>query len=168
MIAAMLMLAMAGCARPEGGVANKVLQDFGLKSRPEGYVSGADRVYERLDQVGAVELKRMNQKGRHGEIAYEEADLRGLYYKKVKIYERFFPLDAHHVSRTSSDNDARAYSGYVEYAYRIFESPRKPTRTEAQAETASIPTEETGRESYRYTFSTGGNWNGEAGERARR
>ena len=43
----------------------------------------------------------------------------------------------------------------------------KPTRTEAQAESATVPNGEEGRETYRYKFNSGGTWDGGKGEIAR-
>ena len=60
-------IALCGCQTPEGGVTNKVLQDFGLQERPAGYKSASDRVYENLDGVAVSEMKRMNQAERKGE-----------------------------------------------------------------------------------------------------
>ena len=158
---------LAACQSTPDEVVDKVLQDFGLRERPEGYVSGADRVLERLSNVGAAEMKRMNLDGQHGDVKfYQENEFRGKYYKEVKVYESFFPTDAKPISRSVDAN--RGYHGYIQYEYRIFQSPRKDSRTEAAAETASIPTDETGRETYRYTFSGNGEWNGGKGQRARR
>lgn len=162
----MLCLAAAGCASSGTGVVDKVLQDFGVRERPEGYTSGTDRVYERLTEVGRSELRRMNTQGRHGEVKFEESGgLRAKYYKEVKVYENFYPLDAGPTARTSANE--RGYVGYIEYSYRIFQSARKSNRTEAAAEQATIPTTERGREKYRYRFSAGGVWRGGKGELVR-
>ena len=165
---ALLVLLIGGCQRGPGEVTNKVLQDFGLQKRPEGYVSGSDRVYEKLPTVGEAEIRRMNAEGRQGEIKYQEEGLRGLYYKEVKVYERCYPLDAQASSGGSQREDGPSYVGYIEYSYRYFQSARKGTRAEAEAESASIPTDVTGRETYRYDFNSGGNWDGSAGEKSRR
>lgn len=155
--------AMAGC----GGAGNKVLQDFGIKDRPEGYVSGSDRVMARLPDVAKTEMSRMNAAGRRGEVKYDETDaLHGKYYKEVKIYEDFHPLDANYTARTSSQSQI-SYVGYIEYTYQIYESPRVDSQVEAVAQLATIPTGEFGRETYRYRFNSSGVWNGSEGERIR-
>lgn len=156
-------VALAGCS----GTGNKVLQDFGLQDRPEGYVSGSDRVVERLADIGKTELNRLNLADRRGEIMYDDEDpLHGKYYKKLKVYERFYTLDANSTGRTAA-NDQRGYVGYIEYAYQMYEGPRKNTRAEAMAELADIPTGEDGRETYRYRFNSAGSWNGGKGEKLR-
>jgi hypothetical protein len=48
----------------EGGVVNKVLSDFGLREKPEGYVSETDKVFQRLGEIGATELQRLNLENR--------------------------------------------------------------------------------------------------------
>lgn len=154
---------VSGC----GGTADKVLQDFGIKDRPEGYVSGSDRVMERLNDVGKSELKRLNLKDRRGEVRYDDTDpLYGKYYRVVKVYERFYPLDANASGRTSGKRE-RGFVGYIEYSYSYHESPRKNSRAEAAAQLADIPTGEGGRETYRYRFNSGGMWNGGKGELVR-
>ena len=157
---------IAGC-QGQGGqtVVETVMSDFGLKEKPEGYVSGSDKVVERLNEIGAVEMKRMNQAERLGELKVEEKDLQVNYFKVVKEYFSYYPLDASATSR-ASDRD-RGYVGYLEYRYRVLQGPRKPTRTEAQAESATIPTGEEGSETYRYRFNSGGTWDGGKGERTR-
>lgn len=157
---------IAGC-QGQGGqtVVETVMSDFGLKEKPEGYVSGSDKVVERLNEIGEVEMKRMNQAERLGTVAVEEEGLMVSYYKQVKEYISYYPLDASATSR-ASDRD-RGYVGYLEYRYRILQGPRKPTRTEAQAESATIPTGEEGSETYRYRFNSGGSWDGGKGERTR-
>ena len=162
----LICLGLVACQRTPSEVAGKVMADFGLKERPEGYVSGSDKVFKQLDEVGMAEMKRLNQEGRHGEVKYQQDGLRGAYYKAVKVYERAYPLDATHVNRAS--HETQSYIGFIEYQYRIYESPRKSTRAEASAASASIATEETGRESYRYTFNSSGVWNGGKGEKSRR
>jgi len=158
---------LAACQTTPDEVVGKVLQDFGLRDRPEGYVSGSDRVLERLGDVAAAEMQRMNLDGQHGDVKFhQENEFRGKYYKEVKVYEGFFPTDAKPISR--SVDDTRSYHGYIQYEYRIFQGPRKDSRTEAAAETATIPTDQTGRETYRYTFTGSGEWNGGKGQRARR
>ena len=160
------LLLVAGCATDSGsGVVDEVLADFGLKDRPEGYVSGADQVFQNLADVGKSELKRLNQSGRHGEIKFEADGLRGLYYKVSKVYEDYHPLDAQPISRTT--NRDRGYNGYIEYTWRMYQSSRKPTSAEAQAEVASIPTDENGRDVLRYRFGATGVWDGEQGAMSR-
>lgn len=157
---------MAGC-QGQGGqtVVDTVMSDFGIKEKPEGYVSGSDKVVERLNEIGEVEIKRMNQAERLGEVKVEEEGLQVRYFKEVKEYVSYYALDASATSR-NSDRD-RGFVGYIEYRYRMLQSPRKPTRTEAQAESATIPTGEEGREVYRYRFNSGGVWDGGKGERSR-
>jgi len=148
------------------GTVDKVMADFGLKQRPEGYVSGGDRVMEQLATVGAVELKRMNAEQQHGEVKFQrENEFRGKYYKEVKKYVGYVPLDAQATNRASLNESG--YVGYLEFTYRIYESPRVATSAEAAAESATIPTDTTGRETYRYKFGSSGDWNGEKGEKAR-
>ena len=78
------------CAVGCGGATSKVLQDFGIKDRPEGYESGSDRVMARMNDVGKSEMKRLNLLERRGEVLYDDQDaLRGRYYKAVKVYDRF-------------------------------------------------------------------------------
>ena len=150
----------AGCA----GTADKVLQDFGIRDRPEGYVSGSDRVMARLNEVGKSEVNRLNLQDRRGEIRYDGEDaLHGKYYKVMKVYERFYPLDANASGRTAA-NSERGFVGYIEYSYQFYQGPRKGTRAEAGAEVADIPTGEWGRETYRYRFNSAGLWNGRKGE----
>ena len=158
-------LALMSCQSPPEGVANKVMADFGLRDRPEGYVSGSDQVYTRLQEVGATELKRLNMRNRHGEIKYEGEGLQGQFYKEVKVYEDFHPLDVRSFAGTMGRE--RGYYGFIQYSYRMYQSSRKTTRVEAQAETASIPVGDVDRETYRYTFGPTGNWNGGEGERSR-
>lgn len=156
---------VAGCASDSGsGVVDTVLQDFGIKDRPEGYQSGSDKVFGRLSEVGTSELKRLNAAGRHGVIKFDEGDgVRGKYYKEVKVYENFYPSDA---QRSGTGPVAeRGYAGYIEYAYRIYQGRRCNNRTEAQAELSTIPTEERGRETLRYQFSSGGVWLGGDGQK---
>ena len=159
----MVMVLMAGC----GGTGNKVLQDFGIQDRPDDYVSGSDKVVARLNDVGKSELKRLNLLDRRGEILYDNSDaLRGKYYKQLKVYERFYPIEANSTGRTAG-NDERGYVGYIEYVYQMYEGPRKNTRAEAMAELADIPTGDDGRETYRYRFNSAGTWSGGKGEKVR-
>jgi len=165
-ILAFLVVAVVGCARTPGEIAEKVAYDFGIGERPEGYVTASDRVMENLTQVAEVEMKRMNMAQRHGEVKFQdEGGLRGSYYKEVKTYESFYPLDARAVSK-SVDGD-RGFVGYIEYTYRVYQSERKANRTEAAAASANIATSETGREAFRYRFSSGGVWDGRPGELTR-
>jgi len=160
--AAMVCAMLCSCE----GTTDKVLADFGLKARPEGYVSGSDKVMERLDGVGAVEMKRMNMPEQQGAVKFQkESAVRGKYYKEVKKYESYVPTDAQAMNRPSLNESG--YVGYLDFTYRMYQSERKPTSAEAAAESANIPTDVTGHETYRYTFSSSGEWNGSKGERAR-
>lgn len=145
---------------------DKVLTDFGIKEKPEGYVSESDKAFQRLDEVGKTELKRLNIEERHGEIKYEEQGLRGFYYKEVKVYDNYYPLDVQPVAHAS--DGGMGYTGYIEYSYRVMQSPKKTSRAEASAEVASIPTDNQGRDTFRYNFGPGGIWDGGKGERAKR
>jgi len=156
------------CASGCGGATDKVLQDFGIRERPEGYESGTDRVMARMNDVGKSEMKRLNLRERRGEVRYDDTDaLRGRYYKAVKVYDRFYPLDANASGRTSVRRE-RGFVGYIEYSYSYYEGPRKISRTEAAAQAADIPMGEGGRETYRYRFNSGAVWNGAKGELIRR
>jgi hypothetical protein len=161
-----LSAALAGCASP-GDVTNKVLADFGLRDRPEGYVSGGDRVFDRLATVATTEMKRMNMEERHGDVKFQEdTGFGGKFYTEVKRYEEFQALDAQPMSRAAEGE--RGFVGYVEYRYRIYQSERRDTRTEAAALSATIPTEQSGSEIYRYRFNSGGIWDGQKGEQTKR
>ncbi len=160
------LMSALGCQRSPDQVFDKVLTDFGVREPGEEYASASDKVFQRLDAVGETELKRMNQAERHGEVKFQEEGIRGQYYKEVKVYESHFPLEAQ-VLNTSSQGE-RGYQGYIEYSYRMYQSARKPTRAEAMATTADIPTQEEGREIYRYRFNSSGVWDGGEGERVRR
>ncbi len=162
----LICLTLAACQRSPKEVADKVLGDFGLRERPEGYVSGTEKVMVELEKVGASEIKRLNAEQSKSNVKFQSDGLRGMYYKEVKIYESYYPLDASSARRDSSGE--RGFHGYVEFTYRIYQSERRPTRTEALAESATIPTDETGREVYRYVFDGGGVWNGGRGQRIRR
>ena len=158
----LLCILLPACNSSSGSVTDKVLQDFGIRDRPEGYVSGGDRVLERMDSVGQRELKRMNMESRLGEVIFEEqGDLRGKYYKEVKVYERYYAVDAEAAGRARTRD--RGYVGQIEYSYRVYQSARKSTRAEAAALTAGIPTSKRGTETYRYRFSLSGVWNGADG-----
>ncbi len=159
----------AGCASDsDTGVMDKVLQDFGLQERPEGYVSGSDRVFDNLGNVGQTELKRFNAENRHGEIKFDDTGgLIGRYYKEIKIYENYYPLEAMPSNRVDASRN-RGFIGYLEFEYKIYQSVRAANRTMAAAEVANIETDTRGRETYRYRFSAGGTWMGGKGERVRR
>lgn len=159
-------LAMHGCSSSPGGVGNKVLGDFGLIDRPDEYQSQADQVQKSLATVGPAELKRLNQKARQGTVKFQEDGLRGMYYKEVKVYEDFYPLDAR-ATRSAAQRE-RGFDGFIDYTYQIYQSERRPTRTEAAAESATIPTGESGSETYRYNFSAGGVWDGNPGTQTRK
>jgi hypothetical protein len=60
------------------------------------------------------------------------------------------------------------FYGYIEYSYRVMQSPRQESRAEAAAEPADIFTGEEGREVYRYYFRPGGTWDGNEGRRTKR
>lgn len=161
-----LSMCLAACQTGPESISDKVLADFGLRERPEGYVSGADRVFEQMDSVGATELKRLNGAARHGEVLFDGEGVRGGYYKQIRVYESYHPLDARAI--TGGGARDRGYNGIIEYRYRVFNGERKSTRAEAAAAPADIPTDIEGRERYRYTFSTSGVWDGARGERVRR
>ncbi len=165
--ACVLCVALAGCGGGGGGgggVVDTVLQDFGIKDRPSDYVSGADKVYAALNDVGQAEMKRLNFEDRHGQVKFEDAEgIRGKYYKEVKVYESFHPIDANATGRTAGSG-TRGFAGYLEFGYRYFQGARKSNRTEAEAEVASIPTDNRGRETYRYHFNSAGHWMGGEGE----
>lgn len=159
-------LSVLGCASGSGGFGDTVLQDFGIRERPEGYVSNTDRVFERLDEVGEAELQRLNTENRRGEIKADTRDpLRTQYYKEIKVYENYYPLEVDPATRSSRSRGG--YVGYIEYGYQMHQSPRYSTRTEASAAAADLPTGERGRETRRYRFSTSGVWTGGAGELVR-
>jgi len=165
-IACASLLALCACQSTPNEVVNKVLVDFGLREKPEGYVSGGDKVFERLNAVGETELQRINAAARGGEVKFQaESGLRGKYYKEVRVYETFYPLDVKPVAKGHEVD--RGYVGYIQYAYRVYQGQPKSTRAEAAAERASILTNETGRETYRYTLNASGQWNGTKGERTR-
>ena len=150
-----------------GSVVEKVKYDFGIGEKPEGYESQGDRVATRLDAVGKTETKRMNVAGRYGDIQFEdEQGLKGKYYKQVKEYESYQALEAVPISRGSQGE--RGYIGYVQYTFRVMQGGRFSTRAEAEAAPANIPTDVTGKETYRYTFGPGGTWDGAPGEKTSR
>ncbi len=153
----------AGC----GSTGDKVLQDFGIKDRPEDYVSGADKVMAKLPDVAKVEIDRMNAAQRRGQILYDKGEnnsLNGAYYKRTKVYESSHPLDANASTRTSQNNPV-TFIGYIEYSFQYYESSRRSNRVEAESETADIPTGDRGSETYRYRFDSASTWNGVKGER---
>ena len=159
-----LILVMAGCG---SNVGQTVMQDFGLQDRPDDYVSGEDRVFQSMRAVGDTELKRLNTENRRGEIVYEDAgNLQGKYYKRVKRYDRAYPLDATPEGRRSN-RVVQGYSAIIEYSYEIYEGRRESNRTNAEATDAEIPSGERGRDRFRYHFSTSGNWDGNEGEQIR-
>ena len=166
-----LCLLAAGCASDsQTGVMDKVLQDFGLQDRPEGYVSGSDRVFASLGSLARTELKRLNTENRRGEIKFDDRGLGGFagrYYREVKIYEKYYPLEAMPSTRVDAGR-SRGFIGYVEYEYRIYQSARVSNRTLAAVEPANVATDIRGRETYRYRFNGGGTWMGGKGERVRR
>lgn len=165
-LSTLCILGLAGCTTSGGSVAEKVMVDFGLKAKPEGYVSGTDKIYASLPNVAKQEMKRMNTEQRRGSIKFQEDGVRGMYYKETKIYDNYYPLDARAIPQKPSED--RGYNGYIEYSYRIYESERRPTRVEAEALTATIAGNESGRERYRYTFGPGGIWDGGKGEQVKR
>lgn len=158
------LLVLSSCqSGPEGGVVNKVLSDFGLREKPEGYVSETDKVFQRLGEIGATELQRLNLENRHGQIKFEQKGARGEYYKEVKVYTQYYPIDAKPVSH--SGESGQSYTATIEYAYSIYRSASKSTRAEAQESTADIPAGIEGRETYRYSLGPAGVWNGEKGQK---
>ncbi len=168
MLVVALCLAAAACQRTPGEVMEKVKYDWGIGPKPEGYVSGSDRVMAKLRDVGAAEMKRMNLEQRDGQVKFQDGGgLKGLYYREVRVYESAQALEASAITGGSAE-DRGGYYGYVQYEYRVYQSARKSNRTEAAAEPATIQTPDRGREVYRYTFSGGGQWNGAPGELTRR
>jgi len=168
LIATLICAAIAGCSSPPGGVTNKVLTDFGIRQQDENYVSGTDQVYQRLPEVAKPELDRLNAQERRGQIVFKQDGLKGVYQKKVKRYENFYPMDAVPIATNSQGMGPRGYYGSIEYSYRYYLTPPQATSTEAEAETASIPTDEQGRETFRYSFTPGGTWDGAKGERTKK
>ena len=157
-----------GCQSDSGsGVVDTVLQDFGLQERPEGYVSNSDRVYARLDEVGKAELQRLNAKHRFGEVKYDNSDpLHGQYYKEVKVYESYYPVEAQPAARTAG-GERGSYIGYIDYRYRVYRSVGVTSKTLAASELATQATGDEGRETLRYVFNSGGHWQGGEGELVR-
>ena len=164
-IVMLLVTLLLGCSSAPGGVGNKVLTDFGIRDKQEGYVTGTDTVYQRLPEVGNSEIDRLNTAERRGTIKFKQDGLRGVYVKRSKRYETSHPVDAAPISMNSQTTALTGYYGYVEFSFRYFESAPKPTSTEAQDADADIPTEEQGRETYRYSFTSSGTWDGGKGQR---
>ncbi len=160
-----LLFSLDSCQTPEGGVVNKVLSDFGLREKPEGYVSETDKVFQKLSEIGNTEIKRLNLENRQGEVKFEQKGPRGEYYKEVKIYEQFYPLDVKPVSH--SGETGQSYVATIQYSYKVYRSAPKTTRVEAENANADIPTDIQGREIYRYTLGPGGVWNGERGQKVK-
>jgi hypothetical protein len=164
---ATLLVALGACQNSPNDVVDKVLVDFGLRAKPDDYVTGSDRVMDRLAQVGKVEMNRLNARAREGEVKFQEGEgLSGKYYKEVKKYEVARPADAQGTSKPTDSN--RGYVGYISYEYRVYQSERRNTRAEAAALDADIPTDIRGRDLYRYNFTSGGTWNGGEGELVKR
>ena len=167
MALALALILACSCASSPGEVAQKIKYDFGIGEKPEGYESPSDKVMAQLDKVAKTEMKRLNLDGRQGKVHFqEETGLLGKFYKEAKVYEDYYPLEARVASRSAGGS--RGYIGYIDYTYRVFQSERKTNRTEAAAASASIGTDDRGREQYRYTFSTGGVWDGRKGELVQR
>jgi hypothetical protein len=166
-LAAGVILSACSSGR-EGGVLNNVMTDFGLKAKPEGYESESDKVMQRLNNVGPAELKRLNMAEQKGQVKFQKiGELKGKYYKEVKVYESFFPTDAQTVTRAGAPDSDRGFNGYIAYSYRLYQSMRKDSSSEAEGETASIATDITGRETYRYGFGPSGEWTGGKGEKVK-
>ena len=161
--AAILIVCVTSCQSDGGSVVEKVKYDFGIGEKPEGYESMSDKIMARLEAVGKTEMRRMNVEGRHGTTEFQqESNLQGSYYKQVKSYESYAALEAVPVSRGSQGE--RGYVGYIQFTYRMMQGERTSNRTQAEAESAGIRTDITGRETYRYTFGPGGTWDGAPGE----
>ena len=159
-----VFVVLAGCS---SNVGQTVMQDFGLQDRPDDYVSGEQRVMQNMRAVGVQEMKRLNTLNRRGEIIYEEGDnFQGKYFKQVKVYERAYAVDASPEGRRSN-RTVTGFTGTIEYAYQYYEGRREANRTNAEAADAVIPTGRTGRDRFRYHFSTSGNWDGNAGDSLR-
>ena len=123
-LAAGIVLSACSSGR-EGGVINNVMTDFGLKAKPEGYESESDKVMQRLNNVGPAELKRLNMAEQKGQVKFQKiGELKGKYYKEVKVFESFYPTDAQTVTRAGSPESDRGFTGYIVYSYRIYQSMR--------------------------------------------
>jgi hypothetical protein len=160
-----LVLTMAGCAG-DGGVADKVLTDWGVRSPDEDYVQGSDTVMARMRSVAETEMRRMNAVQRRGEVKFQEhSGVGGAFYREVKVYEQHYLIDARRISRSSRARGG--YTGYIDYAYRMHQSERKGTRVEAAEAEANVPTDITGRDRFSYSFGTSGTWDGAPGQKVR-
>jgi len=156
-------LLVTGC---QTGVVNTVLVHWGIRQAPEGTPNETDKIFNKLASVGEIEIKRMNQENQRGKILFQDkGDMRGKYYKESKVYENYFPVDVETASRVRGED--QGFVGFIEYSYRIYQSERKTNRTEAEAQAPCIPTDQTGRERYRYAFGPTGEWNSRKGQRAR-
>ena len=167
LLVALICMALVSCHTPEGGVVNKVLTDWGIRKPPEGQVSETDQIFPRLGAVGATEMKRMNTDMQKGQVKFQkESDLKGKYYKEVKVYESYYPVEVKAISRAGENESG--YEGYIEYAFRMYQSMRRGAAVEAEAESASIPTDTAGRDLYRYHFRASGEWDGAKGDKTKR
>ncbi len=159
-----MCVAFAGC---QSRAMRKIKYDFGIGEKPEGYHVPSDRVTAKLPSVAKTEMKRMNLKDRRGEIKFQQqGNYKGKYYKEIKVYESFTPLEVQPIHRGSDTQ--RGYIGYISYTYRIHQSERKSNKTEARAAPAVIRTTISGNETYRYRFGSSANWDGQEGERTRK
>ena len=167
LLISLVCLGLASCQTPEGGVMNKVLTDFGIRQAPEGQVSESDKIFQNLGAVGPTEMKRMNTEMQKGQVKFQqESELKGKYYKEVKVYQSFYPVEVKSVSRAGENESG--FDAYIEYAYCMYQSMRRATAVEAEAEAADIATSTTGRDRYRYHFRAGGEWDGAKGEKVKR
>ncbi|HPO13198.1 MAG TPA: hypothetical protein PLI09_07115 [Candidatus Hydrogenedentes bacterium] len=160
----LVCIVLVSCQRSPSEVVNKVLTDFGIRKPPPGQVSESDKIFKQLDPIGAAEQKRLNLDQGQGVVKYQSEGLRGMYYKEKKVYESYYPLEASAIGK-GSDVIPSGYYGYIEFSYRLYQSGRVSTRTEAMAKVADIPTDTMGREVYRYTLGTGGEWDGGKGQK---
>lgn len=159
-------VALAGCVRGPGEVADKVLTDFGIKKQPEGHVSDSDRVFKQLDTIGPVEMKRLNLAQGENTVKFQNDGLRGMYYKEKKVYESYYPLETSASGR--SGDASEGFSGYIEFNYRVYQSARVSTRTEALSMDTDIPTDTTGSDVFRYRLNATGVWDGAKGQKAKK
>ncbi len=164
-MALLVCVAVSGCVRGPGEVADKVLTDFGIKKRPEGYVTDSEKVFKQLDPIGPSEMKRMNLAQGQGTVKFQNNGLRGLYYKEKKVYESYYPLESSAAGKTSDGSEG--FYGYIEYSYRLYQSARVETRAEAMSLDTDIPTDTTGSEAYRYHLNSSGVWDGAKGQKAK-
>ena len=161
-----LTVALSGCQRTPGQVVNKVLTDFGVRKAPEEQTEVDSARLQKLAVVGEQELARLNQESRRGDVKCDTSDkMRALYYKEAKVYENFYPVD--YTDVMSQDEEKRGFQGYIDFEYRMYQSERFPTRAEAAMANATVPSDQGGRERYRYSFTQGGEWNGRKGVRAK-